>query len=150
MGHKASIFRNAAVIEVQRHMESAVQRHARAWVCNSGIVTTPQPRAVVVLWWRERTMRQARSFLSGHQVWPSKSRCTRSATRREWYRASTRARRQAKFDWTKDAPISDRRVLEKYQEHCGTRPSAKPRGAPHEEQNVTLGTKGCNRCDSGE
>ena len=49
MEHKASIFRNAAVIGVQRHMESAVQRHARAWVCNSEIVTTPQPRAVFVL-----------------------------------------------------------------------------------------------------
>ena len=96
-------------------------------------------------------MRQARTFLSGQQVWPNRSRCTRSTTRREWYRASTRARRQAKFDWTKDAPISDRRVLEKYQEDCGTRPSAKPRGAPHEEQNVALGsTKGCNRCDSGD
>ena len=63
----------------------------------------------------------------------------------------TSYRRQAKFDWTKDAPISDRRVLEKYQEDCGTHPSAKPRDAPHEEQNVALGsTKGYNRCDSGD
>lgn len=79
-------------------------------------------------------MRQARTFLSRQQAWSSTLRCTRSATRREWYRASTRARRQAKFDWTKDAPISDRQVLEKYQEDRGTRPSAKPRGAPHAEQ----------------
>ena len=77
---------------------------------------------------------KARTFLSRQQVWPSRSLCTRSTTRREWYRASTRARRQAKFDWTKDAPISDRQVLEKYQEDCGTRPSAEPRGAPHAEQ----------------